>query len=185
MKRRIDLEDIVRLRTVSNAQISPDGGRIAFTVRTVEDLANRSHLWLSDMGQVTHGKANDTGHRWSPDGRWIAFVRSTEEGSQIFVLPTSGGEARALTELEPGSAGAIDWAPDGIRLAFTYRAHPRFAGNKKDPKVPVARHITELWHKVEAMGYCSASVRRDGRRTGGGWRVRWPRGRAGRAKCLW
>jgi dipeptidyl aminopeptidase/acylaminoacyl peptidase len=156
MKRRIAIEDIVRVRTVSNAQISPDGKRVAYTVRTPDELKYASHLWV-DGEAFTSGKVSDAGHRWSPDGRWIAFVRTVDEASQVHVLSMSGGESRALTTLEPGSAGGIDWSPDGRKISFIYRRSPRFADNKKESKIPVARHITDLWYKVEAMGHWDGS----------------------------
>lgn len=154
MKRRIALEDIVRLRTVSNAQISPDGRRVAYAVRTpsLDDLKYWSHLWIDDV-EFTSGKVGDGGHRWSPDGRWLAFVRTVDESSQVQVISASGGESRGLTALEPGSVGGLDWSPDSRKVSFIYRRSPRFPGNRKDPKVPVARHVTDLWYKVEAMGH--------------------------------
>ena len=65
------------------------------------------------------GGTRDTTPRWSPDGKWIAFVRPNDkETPQIFLLPMRGGEARALTDLPKGAGGPV-WSPDGKTIAFT------------------------------------------------------------------
>src|SRR6185436_4139810 len=65
----------------------------------------------------------DTSPRWAPDGKQLAFVRATEKDgkaqpAQIYLLDTTGGEARPITSL-PRGAGAPVWSPDGKTLAFT------------------------------------------------------------------
>src|SRR6185436_15336141 len=65
----------------------------------------------------------DTSPRWAPDGKQLAFVRATEKDgkaqpAQIYLLETSGGEARPITSL-PRGAGAPVWSPDGKTIAFT------------------------------------------------------------------
>lgn len=50
----------------------------------------------------------------SPDGRFIAF----SYGGEIWVVPSSGGEARRLTD-HPGYAHHPRWSPDGRFLAFS------------------------------------------------------------------
>jgi TolB protein len=68
---------------------------------------------------------------WSPDGRWIAFVRTPPStgltgqplgSSQLWLVRPDGSGLRQLTKLTGASAtGAPAWSPDGRRLAFTYR----------------------------------------------------------------
>ena len=67
---------------------------------------------------LTSGK-HDLSPRWSPDDKWLAFVRPDEKDTpQIWVLPIGGGEAHALTDL-PKGAGSPAWSPDGKWIAFT------------------------------------------------------------------
>jgi len=71
----------------------------------------RSHIWTvdpdggADPGCVTPGDFNEAQFAWSPDGREIAFVSARHEGrhldpgSQIWTVPSAGGEAQALTDI--------------------------------------------------------------------------------------
>jgi Tol biopolymer transport system component len=56
---------------------------------------------------------------WSPDGRRIAFTRSTENGFNVFVMNADGS---GQTQLTSGPGRVLDrfptWAPDGTKIAF-------------------------------------------------------------------
>lgn len=128
MSRRLCLDDLFRLRPPSDARVSPDGRRVAFVVTAAEADAdeNRSRICVVDVGArgvadprpLTLGPAGAT-PRWSPDGRWLAFVakRSGDERPQVWVLPTAGGEARRATTVDGGASSPV-WSPDSRRLAF-------------------------------------------------------------------
>ena len=114
--------DIAHLITLGTPTLSPDG-RTAVVAAVRPDLDEdeyRSQLWSvaarrrAPPRRLTHGE-HDTAPRYSPDGRWLAFLRAEPEGKpQLHVLPTDGGDARALTDL-PGGAGAPRWSPDSTR----------------------------------------------------------------------
>ncbi|MCZ6677296.1 MAG: S9 family peptidase [Candidatus Poribacteria bacterium] len=120
-------EDIVALKELGPAVISPDGKWAAF-VRTIpilesEKSEHRSHIWLvsTERGepfQLTNGPNGDNAPQWSPDSQRIAFV-SRREGAQnqIWIIPISGGEARQLTHTKSRASNPL-WAPDGKRVAF-------------------------------------------------------------------
>ena len=51
--------------------------------------------------QLTRGDKSSTDPRWSPDGKWLAFLSNRlEDRNQIFVIDPSGGEAQQLTKSE-------------------------------------------------------------------------------------
>src|SRR5438477_11813642 len=101
------------MRSIGDPQLSPDAARVAFTVKITDAAKNkyRSHLWLtrtSEGGhtrQFTTGEVSDSSPRWAPNGCQIAFVRSKDRETQIWLIPTDGGEARALTRLPEGDVG--------------------------------------------------------------------------------
>src|SRR5207248_11011623 len=76
--------------------------------------------------QLTKGD-HDSTPRWSPDGKFLAFLRSTEkdgkpEAPQLAVLPMVGGDSFVFTDLPKGAGNPV-WAPDGKSIAFTSEAN--------------------------------------------------------------
>lgn len=122
MGRRLGLEDLYTIAVPGEPAISPDGARVVYVLRTVDREADRNRrcLWLAEDGreaiQLTRG-GGDSAPAWSPDGRWIAFLRAQDGPAQVWLLAAAGGEPRRLTTL-PLAAGAPVWSPDGTRLAF-------------------------------------------------------------------
>ncbi len=133
-------EDLYAFRFLADAQISPDGTRVAYVVRTIDRESNgyRSSIWSVPFDgsapgmRLTHAPGQDALPRWSPDGLWVAFVSDRNapvvgdpkkrKPKNLFVLslgPT-GGEARQLTTFED-DCGDIVWSPDGKRIAFTLK----------------------------------------------------------------
>jgi Tol biopolymer transport system component len=66
----------------------------------------------------TSGTHRDSSPRWSPDGRYLAFL-STRAGDepQLYLIAVDGGEARQLTRM-PNDVSSPAWSPDGSRIAF-------------------------------------------------------------------
>ena len=54
--------------------------------------------------------------RYSPDGRWIVFVRNSPVGD-LFRIPSTGGRAQRLTRLHADIRG-WDWMPDGRSIVL-------------------------------------------------------------------
>jgi dipeptidyl aminopeptidase/acylaminoacyl peptidase len=155
--------DIAHLIAVAAPTLSRDGST-AVVAATRPDLdANeyRSQLWTvavdgsSVPRRLTHGK-RDSAPRYSPDGRWIAFLRSEPAGkAQVYVLPADGGEARALSDL-PGGARTPVWSPDSRSIAFTARV-PEPGRYGQDEKVTAEkeapRRITGLQYRLDGEGF--------------------------------
>lgn len=165
-KRPIRPDDLLRIQFVGDPQISPDGQRILFSKRHIDAEKNKyvGNLFVVDLdGRVQHwtqGEGGAGSGRWSRDGSAVAFVSGREDKqAQIFVLPTTGGEARKLTSLPEGSIGEIKWSPDGKQIAFTFRptgeertkkAKKEREGNgKSDPPLVVE----SLWYRLDGDGY--------------------------------
>ncbi|HET9143166.1 serine hydrolase [Actinophytocola sp.] len=125
MTRKMRIQDLTDLAVPSQPALSPDGGRIAYVLRTLDAGQDRNvdELWLAGTDgsaprRLTAGP-HDSAPAWSPDGRRLAFVRD----GQVAVLDAEGGEPERLTDL-PLGAGAPRWSPDGGRLAFTAPVDP-------------------------------------------------------------
>jgi dipeptidyl aminopeptidase/acylaminoacyl peptidase len=120
------VDDLLGLRTVGGAAISPDGRWVLFTVAETDfdKDAFVTHLYLvpSSGGpsvQLTRGEKSATSAKWSPDSKWIAFLSPrVSDKNQVFALPRDGGEAVQLTKGET-AVGNFEWSPDGTSIAYT------------------------------------------------------------------
>jgi len=130
-KRSLGLDDIARLRTVTDPQVSPDGKWVAYVVGTLDAEKDKrdADLWMvswdgSQQVRLTSSPESSEGTpRWSPDGRYLAFLASRggedekKKGAQVWLLDRSGGEAQKLTDIK-GGVSDYEWSPDGRRLAL-------------------------------------------------------------------
>jgi len=120
--------DMLAMQRISELAPSPDGTRVAFTLRTTDMGANRGRtdLWqlLADgaLRQLTTSEAADSSARWSPDGRSIYYLSSHGGSSQVWQVPAEGGEPRQVTHL-PLDVNAFQPFPDGRRLALAIDVH--------------------------------------------------------------
>jgi len=127
-RRPITSEDLTRLISVSDPQVSPDGNRVLLGRGHVGDQNQIvSNLWVTTVDgsqaprQFTSGDRDRHG-RWSPDGRQVAFTSARDKRQpQIYLLESDGGEARRLTEFPEGTIGEWAWSPDGNTLAVSFR----------------------------------------------------------------
>ena len=120
-------ERLIRYLATLETDVSPDGARVAYTVRepvlTDEESKFVTHLYLAEMDggeplRLTYGQTSNAMPRWSPDGRYIAFLSDRAEGERnIHVMRVDGGEAWPVTAFERDIA-RFSWSPDGARLAF-------------------------------------------------------------------
>lgn len=158
-KRRLQAKDLFRLALPQSPTLSPDGKSVAFALKRTEAKANRYtsniHVVPTRGGrirQLTRGHRMNTAPAWSPNGRWIAFVSNRHDKSQVWLLPTEGGEAKQLTDLEGGPIRELIWSPDSRALLFGHRIQ-----EKKDPKKrkkeATYKHITRLRYKLDGDGY--------------------------------
>lgn len=123
-KRAISFGDLVTMHRVAESQVSPDGKLVAYTVATPDWEANRlaRDLWVvavagGEPKQLTRS-GHDSGPRWSPDSKRIAFLSSRDGAAQIYVIAADGGEAAKIAGISTGADNLL-WSPDGKTFAFT------------------------------------------------------------------
>lgn len=122
--RRLTAGDLLKLTFISDPQLSPDGGTIAYVRTVIDGETNeyRSTIWLvptagGEARPFTAGPKTDSGPRWSPDGEQLVLVSDRSGEKQLWLIERAGGEARQLTTMRHGAFGPV-WSPDGKSLAF-------------------------------------------------------------------
>ncbi|HXF43757.1 MAG TPA: S9 family peptidase [Pyrinomonadaceae bacterium] len=133
-----NFEDLMRVKRVSDPQVSPDGRLVAYVVGTTDMASNKvvNQIFLFDLSnpqkpakQLTSGNTSSTSPRWSPDGEKIAFVT----GGQIWLMDTDGRSRKQITDISTGASQPV-WSPNGKLIAFlsdVYPECPDDACNKK------------------------------------------------------
>jgi len=138
-KRPIEIDDLYQLTLVGEARINPDGKRIAYVRRRIDQDKNDylSSIWLWQDGQERQFTAGDKdgSPRWSPDGNSLAFLAKRDEDgkAKIMLLRADGGEAVALTDKD-WEVSSIAWSPDSKRIAFVRGVATDEFGRARDPE---------------------------------------------------
>ncbi|MEJ1963525.1 MAG: Atxe2 family lasso peptide isopeptidase [Gammaproteobacteria bacterium] len=136
------------LRTESPIGLSPDGRRVAFQIRRADPQRNDYCLGifvlelrvgagprLIDSGgtMIRDSYADLWGTagwptgvptviqpRWSPDGRWVAFLKRTDSVTQVWRARTDGGGSEPVTSATD-DVETFDWSHDGTAVIFATR----------------------------------------------------------------
>jgi dipeptidyl aminopeptidase/acylaminoacyl peptidase len=167
LQTKFDYLDVFQLEYANDPQISPDGNYVVYRRTGFDIMKDRSvsSLWLVSTGEqgvhhkLTSREGNESQARWSPDGKRIAFVASTENGSEIYMYWTDTGAMARLTQL-PASPSNLTWSPNGRRLAFTMKVDAKAPVIAKIPAKPKGAKWAEspritdrLRHEADGAGY--------------------------------
>jgi dipeptidyl aminopeptidase/acylaminoacyl peptidase len=151
---RIEQADTFRLP--ADLQFSGNGNRLAFQVDVPRKGASRTlEIWVVDVAtrkarRFAHSSKSDRMPRWSPDDKNLAFISDRNERAQVYVIPSDGGEAEALTE-GTYAVSSFAWSPDGKHIAFLApEPKPDAKENRQKDKddarvIGVDENRTRLW----------------------------------------
>ncbi len=177
--RPITIDDHFQIREVQGPKLSPDAQWVAYTVTSTSLKEDKSEqrIWMvpfagGDPIPLTAEGVSSSRPRWSPDGKYLAFLSARREGkTQVWLLNRIGGEAQRLTET-PQDVDSFEWGPDGKRLCLILRDATKEeleaakdkekdkdregddkAAAEKKPKAQKPWVIDRLQFKADEIGY--------------------------------
>jgi dipeptidyl aminopeptidase/acylaminoacyl peptidase len=123
----------MKLRSIVDAQISPDGTRVAYVVST-PNLPKNEHDGALFVVPAEGGTPARLGEsikifnvptprpqlRWSRNGKEISVMSLVSGRPEVFTIPVAGGEPLQITKA-PEGVFAYEWSPDGTQIAFVTR----------------------------------------------------------------
>ena len=126
-RKHLEFKDLMKIERIGSVCVSPEGTHAAFDAAKHHPKKNKVTRTLrllnfrtKYISELTPGPGDHHSPAFSPNGQQLAFVsnRDKEQGSQLWVMPTGGGEARCLTS-GYGGVGQPVWAPNSKRIAFS------------------------------------------------------------------
>jgi dipeptidyl aminopeptidase/acylaminoacyl peptidase len=183
-KPKLTLDDFFNSVSFHSIELSQDGNSVVI----VTDRADwdqqifRTDLWLyQDDGkagsliQLTQS-GHDSDPKWSPDGKWIAFLSerknaagkgddsdsdSKDEVSQIYLISPHGGEAFPITKGEE-DVHTFSWSSDSQTIYYATRqpwSKDQKDGYKKEWKDVVQYRTAERGDAIFALDVPAAIAR--------------------------
>lgn len=174
-RRNLEVDDYFRIKEVADAQISPEGKWVAYTIKTHDAVKDSSEerIWMvatsgGEAIPLTSEGACAFHPRWSPDQKYLAYLREpgacgsdTYAGGQVWLLSRIGGEPEQITHTVQ-DVGDFSWSPSSDRLALVLRdpspeeleaaaaQHNESAGVDAKPRPWV---VDRLHFKEDELGY--------------------------------
>ncbi len=144
-KPKLTLDDFFNSVSFPSVEISPDGNAVVIAAERADWVQQifRHDLWLyhddgkgGSLIQLTQS-GHDSEPKWSPDGRWIAFLSerkppaeksddsdsdsdAKDEPAQVYLIPPNGGEAFPVTQGEE-EVHTFSWSADSQTIYFATR----------------------------------------------------------------
>lgn len=162
MARALSAQDLFGLRLGGAVQALADG-RVLYLESSLDRKDNTAHSRVMALvpGRrpvaFTRGP-HDSAPRVSPDGRWLAFLAGGDGPSQLWVMPTGGGEGHQVSDLL-GGVRSFAWSPDSRSFALvTLVEGGRLQSASTKPRTDQERHTagvrlaSHAFYKLDGEG---------------------------------
>lgn len=113
---RVEMKNVAD--KITAASLSPDGKRVAVTARG--EVFNVPVAKGVTRNITRTSGANERGAKWSPDGKWIAYISDRTGETEVW-LQGEDGEPQQLTKGSDTYIRQVIWSPDSKTLLYTDR----------------------------------------------------------------
>jgi Tol biopolymer transport system component len=166
----------------SSPSFSPDGEQVAFSwceheaaPTWLSNYPNVCNIYVKQIGmeppsRLTEGMTNNISPAWSPDGRWIAFLRVLSTARlALLVIPQRGGRERILQEYDTMGAPGLPqgphlaWTPDSQWIVCPTPARQRWGLSLVSVNTAARQTLSTPPDSDDAIADTSPSISPDGR----------------------
>ena len=155
--RGLQPSDLGVLRWANDAQLSPDGEQVAWAEIGLDlelDKPVTNIMVAPSAGgaprRFTQGPS-DSSPRWSPDGRYLAYLSVVEDSRALHLAPLAGGVPLKVDT--PGPVGFVSWSGSGDSLVLVVTVTPDIPATE-DPKVKnAAKVVRGMANRLDGRGY--------------------------------
>lgn len=160
----LTIDHILKMKSVSDVQISPDNKWVAYVVRRNDEKKDKrfSQIWMTSMDgkttiPMTANYTNASSPRWNPDGKTLAFKGKRgdkKDGkTQVWLLDRNGGEAQQYTNVKQGIVSYV-WSNSGEQMLLTIKdAKPENKDKETGKEKAKPWVIDRLQFKADYVGY--------------------------------
>ncbi len=173
-KRGLLPEDLLKFRWLDELALSPDGKRVAYTLRQTHVPTNGyiSHVYVRDLDadapqRISDGVSNASSIAWNHDGSQLAYSHKAAKGGPDDASGNdAGGGSVRVWSVETGTTqvyavagegmGGLAWSPDGKYLAgvrWTHMRHPDDRGHAPGIPAPTIKVVRRLRYKQDGSGW--------------------------------
>lgn len=164
-KRLLEKEDLFKIQSVTNPQLSPNNKEAVFLKTNIDEKENKYfsaifHLNLdtNEVTQWTFGKERISSPKWSPNGEQVAFISNRHDTNQLYIINKTGGEAKKITTVESGINSFL-WSPCGEKIWITssLKENATFADaadkakEDKEKEKPTAYIVDKMRYKMDGL----------------------------------
>ncbi len=161
--RPVRIDDLIRLQSVSEPEVSPDGKWLAYTVSEPDLKKDKSikRIYIVAAGggvsiPITSRDYSASQPKWSPDNQYVSFLAAKGEDAktQVWTSNRLGGDAEQLTKIPQGVSGHA-WSPVDNRLLLLLKdpKPEELTEDKEDDKKARPFVIDRLQFKQDYVGY--------------------------------
>lgn len=123
VKRPLSPDQAIRIVRIGDVLMTPDGGKVFYSGNRLEWDKNKyekTYYMIPSTGgtpQQFIGKEGGEDFQFSPNGKYLSFLREIDKDAQLFLIPVTGGEALQYTK-HKGGIEEYKWSRDSKQIFF-------------------------------------------------------------------